>query len=270
MQFCDTAECNSALRLESSPRMNAPSGGKLNIVMPMAGLGSRFRQAGFQAPKPLIDVRGRPMYAWATESLPLDRSTRLIFILLATQPECPDLQRDIEQRYARHRPTVLTVPELTAGQAITVLRAEELIDCDEPLLIHNADTAFESDPAWVDQAWQNQLDGALLVFPSQERRWSFSRENAAGWVDQVREKEVISPWATTGTYWFRRGSDFVRAAKTRFQSGRREASEFYVGPLYNDLIAEGAKVKNFEIRKLYCFGTPEDLAATLKRVTSDE
>jgi NDP-sugar pyrophosphorylase family protein len=246
--------------------MSATSEWKLNIVMPMAGLGSRFRDAGFKVPKPLIEVEGRPMYAWATESLPLERCTRLIFILLASQPECPDLQRDIEQRYAKHRPIVLTVPELTAGQSVTVLRAKEFIDEAAPLLIHNADTAFDSDPSWVEQSWRDELDGALLVFPSTEKRWSFSRENSAGWVDDVREKEVISPWATTGTYWFRRGSDFVRVAETRVRSGRREASEYYVGPLYNDLIAEGAKVKNFPIRKLYCFGTPEDLAATLREL----
>jgi len=232
----------------------------------MAGLGSRFRQAGFQLPKPLIDVRGRPMYAWATESLPLEKSTRLIFILLASQPEFPDLKRDIETRYAKHKPIVLTVPELTAGQAITVLRAKEFINNDEPLLIHNADTALDVEPAWVERASAEKLDGALLVFPSKEKRWSFSRENSRGLVENVREKEVISPWATTGTYWFRRGADFVGAAEARFQSGKREASEFYVGPLYNDLIARGAKVKNFPIRKLYCFGTPEDLAATLREL----
>jgi len=240
------------------------SGGKMNIVMPMAGLGSRFREAGFKVPKPLIDVRGRPMYAWATDSLPLENSSRLIFILLASQPEFPDLRRDIETRYAAHQPVVLSVPELTAGQAITVLRAKDLIDNDEPLLIHNADTAFDVDRGWTKKASAENLDGALLVFPSDERRWSFSRANAAGFVEEVREKEVISPWATTGTYWFRRGTDFVRAAEARFHSGKREASEFYVGPLYNDLIASGAKVKNFSIRKLYCFGTPEDLAATLR------
>jgi UDP-N-acetylglucosamine diphosphorylase / glucose-1-phosphate thymidylyltransferase / UDP-N-acetylgalactosamine diphosphorylase / glucosamine-1-phosphate N-acetyltransferase / galactosamine-1-phosphate N-acetyltransferase len=237
---------------------------RLNIVMPMAGLGSRFHLAGFQVPKPLIDVRGRPMYAWAAESLPLEKCTRMIFILLASQPEFPDLKCDIEQRYAKHKPIVLAVPELTAGQAITVLRAKEVINNDEPLLIHNADTAFDVDHAWVEHAWVEKLGGALLVFPSHENRWSFSRENAAGFVAEVREKEVISPWATTGTYWFRRGADFVDAAESRFNSGRREASEFYVGPLYNDLIARGAKVKNFPIRKLYCFGTPEDLAATLR------
>jgi UDP-N-acetylglucosamine diphosphorylase / glucose-1-phosphate thymidylyltransferase / UDP-N-acetylgalactosamine diphosphorylase / glucosamine-1-phosphate N-acetyltransferase / galactosamine-1-phosphate N-acetyltransferase len=239
---------------------------QLNIVMPMAGLGSRFRQAGFQIPKPLIEVRGRPMYAWATESLPLEKSTRLIFILLASQPEFPDLKRDIEQRYAKHKPIVLTVPELTAGQAITVLRAREFINNNEPLLIHNADTAFDVDHSWVERATAEKLGGALLVFPSQEKRWSFSRDNSRGLVEEVREKEVISPWATTGTYWFGCGADFVNAAETRFNSGKREASEFYVGPLYNDLIARGARVKNFPIRKLYCFGTPEDLAGTLRQL----
>lgn len=239
---------------------------KLNIVMPMAGLGSRFRAAGYQTPKPLIEVQGRPMYAWAVESLPLEHCTQLIFILLASQPECPALAADIRQRYARWQPRVLTVPELTAGQAITVLRAKEWINTDEPLLIHNADTAFTVDHGWVTQALAARLDGALLVFESNEKRWSYSRENADGYVAEVREKEVISPWATTGAYWFGRGGDFVRAAEARMRAGRREASEYYVGPLYNDLIATGARVKNFPIRELFCFGTPEDLAATLKQL----
>lgn len=246
--------------------MSAATDWKLNIVMPMAGLGSRFRDAGYKLPKPLIDVLGRPMYAWATESLPLDKSTRLIFILLASQPECPELTRDIQQRYAKHSPIVVTVPELTAGQAITVLRAKEFINNDEPCLIHNADTAFDVDHAWVEKAWHDGMDGALLVFNSNEKRWSFSRENAAGFVDEVREKEVISPWASTGTYWFRRGADFVRMAESRLNAGRREAAEYYVGPLYNDMIATGSKVKNYPIRKLYCFGTPDDLTTTLKQM----
>jgi NDP-sugar pyrophosphorylase family protein len=238
--------------------------GKLNIVMPMAGLGSRFRDAGYSRPKPLIEVKGRPMYAWATESLPLEHCSRLIFILLASQPECTELTADIHQRYARFRPEVLTVPELTAGQAITVLRARDQINTDEPLLIHNADTAFEIAPDWIQQAAGENLDGALLVFQSNEKRWSFSREGSTGFVDLVREKEVISPWASTGTYWFGRGADFVEAAEARFRSGKRDASEFYVGPLYNDLIAHRAKVRNFRIRQLFCFGTPEDLERTLR------
>ena len=238
----------------------------LNIVVPMAGLGSRFQQAGYKVPKPLIDVRGRPMYAWAADSLPLEFATRLIFILLSSQPEFPQLRDDILRRYAKHNPLVLDVPALTAGQAITVLRAKKEIDNAEPLLIHNADTAFTVNSAWAQQAWRQNCDGALLVFESSEKRWSFSRERADGWVDQVREKEVISPWASTGTYWFRRGADFVRLAEARVKTGRKEAAEYYVGPLYNDLIATGARVKNFKIERLFCFGTPEDYERTLREL----
>lgn len=238
----------------------------LNIVVPMAGLGSRFAQAGYTVPKPLIDVRGRPMYAWAADSLPLKFATHLIFILLSSQPEFPQLRDDILRRYAKHNPLVLEVPELTAGQAITVLRAKEAIDNDEPLLIHNADTAFTVDSSWAQQAWRLNCDGALLVFESNEKRWSFSREREDGWVVEVREKEVISPWASTGTYWFRRGADFVRLAEERVQSGRKEAAEYYVGPLYNDLIVKGARVRNFRIERLYCFGTPEDYEKTLREL----
>lgn len=238
----------------------------LNIVIPMAGLGSRFQQAGYTVPKPLIEVRGRPMYAWAADSLPLEFATRLIFILLSSQPEFSRLRDDILRRYARHNPIVLDVPALTAGQAVTVLRAREFIANAEPLLIHNADTAFTIDAAWAQQAWRLDCDGALLVFPSDEKRWSYSREGAGGWVTEVREKEVISPWASTGTYWFRRGADFVRLAEDRVRTGRREAAEYYVGPLYNDLIAAGARVRNFPIERLFCFGTPEDYERTLREL----
>ena len=236
----------------------------MNIVIPMAGLGSRFRQAGFDRPKPLIPVEGRPMYAWAVESLPLDRAAKLIFILLRSQPEFEELRDDVLARYGKYAVEVLDVPHLTAGQSETVMRAEALIDNDSPLLIHNADTAFEIDYGWVEQAVEQKLDGALLVFRSNEKRWSYSRTDDQGWVREVREKEPISPWASTGTYWFARGSDFAKLARKQAETQNREKGEFYVGPLYNDLIAAGARMRNFEIDRLLCFGTPEDLEETLK------
>jgi UDP-N-acetylglucosamine diphosphorylase / glucose-1-phosphate thymidylyltransferase / UDP-N-acetylgalactosamine diphosphorylase / glucosamine-1-phosphate N-acetyltransferase / galactosamine-1-phosphate N-acetyltransferase len=235
----------------------------MNIVVPMAGLGSRFSQAGYTTPKPLIPVLGKPMYAWAVDSLPLAAATQLIFILLRSQPEYPVLKRDLEERYAARHPLVLDVPELTAGQAVTVLRAKEIIDNETPLLIHNADTAFEVDQRWVREAMDSHTDGALLVFRSDEKRWSYSREDETGRVVEVREKQVISPWASTGTYWFRHGTDFVRLAENRYRGHRSESGEFYVAPLYNDLAAEGKSIRNFPIERLFCLGTPEDLERTL-------
>lgn len=241
----------------------------LSIIVPMAGLGTRFREAGYAEPKPLIPVLGRPMYAWAAESLPLDCASRLIFVLLRSQPEFEALRSDIMTRYAAHRPLLLDVPGITRGQAETVLAARELIDDETPLLIHNADTAFDADPAWVRHALDSGADGALLVFESREGRWSYSREGPDGWVTEVREKKVVSPWASTGSYWFRRGAQFVRLAEAAIGHDRREGGEFYVAPLYNDLIALGGRVRNYPIRTLYCMGTPEDLAASLPRLRQD-
>ena len=206
---------------------------------------------------------GKPMYAWATDSLPLDHAAQLIFILLESQPEFADLKADILQRYAKYEPVVLGVPHLTRGQSDTVLAAKAWIDNDAPLLIHNADTAYEIDGAWLQDLESSQPVGALLVFESHENRWSFSRVNELGRVVEVREKEPISCWASTGTYYFSRGSDFVRLAERRIVGHQVESGEFYVAPLYNDLIAEGGHVKNYRIEKLLCFGTPADLAKSL-------
>ena len=236
---------------------------KLNIIMPMAGLGSRFLTAGYQVPKPLIPVLDKPMYAWATDSLPLDHCHKLIFILLQSQPEFEALKADILERYNALAPIVIGVPDLTRGQSETVLAASSFINNDEHLLIHNADTGYEIDPIWIVNLEASKPDGALLVFESREERWSFSRENKKGVVVEVREKEPISCWASTGTYYFARGADFVRLASNRIQSERRESEEFYVAPLYNDLIAEGGFVRNYRIDRLLCFGTPNDLKETL-------
>jgi len=164
------------------------------------------------------------------DSLPLDRAKHLVFVLLASRPESGAIRDDILRRYASFSPVILDVARPTSGQSATVLRAKEIIDSGEALLIHNADTAFTADPMWMESARSLGCDGALLVFPSDEARWSYARTDTDGWVREVREKEVISPWASTGSYWFRRGSDFVRLAEARITQGRREAAEHYVAP----------------------------------------
>jgi UDP-N-acetylglucosamine diphosphorylase / glucose-1-phosphate thymidylyltransferase / UDP-N-acetylgalactosamine diphosphorylase / glucosamine-1-phosphate N-acetyltransferase / galactosamine-1-phosphate N-acetyltransferase len=236
---------------------------KMNIVMPMAGLGSRFKEAGYSIPKPLIPVLGKPMYAWATDSLPLECANQLIFILLESQPEYQTLKDDILRRYAIYNPVVLSVRTLTRGQSETVLTAKSLIDNNTPLLIHNADTAFEIGKDWLADLVKYQPEGALLVFESSENRWSFSREDEAGRVVEVREKKPISCWASTGTYYFASGSAFVKLAESRILGHQAESGEFYVAPLYNDVIADGGLVKNYVIERLFCFGTPLDLEESL-------
>ena len=231
---------------------------KLNIVMPMAGLGSRFNDSKYLLPKPLIKINDKPMYAWATDSLPLEHCQKLIFILLKSQSTFNLLYNDIIKRYEKYNPIILTVPKLTRGQSETVLRAKKLINNDQPLLIHNADTAFTINKSWINTLEIQAPAGALLVFKSNENKWSFSKANEKGEVQEVREKIPISSWASTGTYYFKNGNVFVENAENDINNKKSEKGEFYIAPLYNNLISQGKKIINIKINELLCFGTPED------------
>lgn len=231
----------------------------MNIVMPMAGSGSRFAALGVATPKPLIDVRGKPMYAWATEGLPLSLARRLIFICLAEHLVDRALRDDIESRYARYQPTIISLDHVTEGQACTVLTAGELIDTEEPLLIFNADTYCPTTLAKALARFGPQVDGVLDVFRAPGDKWSFARFDDQGRILETAEKRRISDWATTGLYYFRHGHDFVRHATEMIAAGQRSNGEFYVAPVYNRLIAAGGDVRANQVEDVWVLGTPEDL-----------
>jgi NDP-sugar pyrophosphorylase family protein len=232
----------------------------MNIVMPMAGRGSRFAQLGITTPKPLIPVRGKPMYAWATEGLPLEQASRLIFVCLAEHLKDRALERDIQSRYAAYNPTVVSLDHVTEGQACTVLVCHELIDTDQPLLIFNADTYCPTTLASALANLGESADGILDVFHAEGDRWSFARLDPASRVLETAEKRRISEWATTGLYYFRRGCDFVRHTRAMIADNQRSNGEFYVAPVYNRLIAAGGSVFANKVDRVWVLGTPEDLA----------
>jgi dTDP-glucose pyrophosphorylase len=232
----------------------------MNIVMPMAGRGSRFAQLGIRSPKPLIDVRGKPMYAWATDGLPLSLARRLIFICLREHLGDLALARDIESRYAGYHPAIIALDAVTQGQACTVLMARELIENDEPLLIFNADTYCPTTLARTLEAFGPTVDGVLDVFSAPGDQWSFARIDGQGRVLETAEKRRISQWATTGLYYFRRGRDFVRHAEAMIAAGERANQEFYVAPVYNRMIAAGADIRANKVEQVWVLGTPDDLA----------
>jgi NDP-sugar pyrophosphorylase family protein len=231
----------------------------MNIVMPMAGRGSRFAEIGIDIPKPLIDVRGRPMYAWATESLPLELANRLIFICLDEHLSNRALKDDIGRRYARWNPEIIPLSEVTEGQACTVLKAAEWIDNDEPLLVYNADTYCRTSLAKRLPSLAPQVAGLLGVFRAPGDKWSFARTDDRGRVVEVAEKRRISDWASTGLYYFRRGRDFVEHAGRMIADNERSGDEFYVAPVYNRLIAIGAEILIDPADEVWVLGTPEDL-----------
>jgi dTDP-glucose pyrophosphorylase len=231
----------------------------MNIVMPMAGRGSRFAERGVATPKPLIPVRGKPMYAWATDGLPLDLAKRLIFICLGEHLADGTLESDIRARYAAHDPVIVPLNQVTEGQACTVLMAREWIDADEPLLIFNADTYCPTTLPQALESFGPRVDGMLDVFEAAGDKWSFARLGLDDRVLETAEKRRISNWATTGLYYFRRGRDFVWHAIDMIEAHERSNNEYYVAPVYNRLIAAGADIRANKVPSVWVLGTPEDL-----------
>jgi UDP-N-acetylglucosamine diphosphorylase / glucose-1-phosphate thymidylyltransferase / UDP-N-acetylgalactosamine diphosphorylase / glucosamine-1-phosphate N-acetyltransferase / galactosamine-1-phosphate N-acetyltransferase len=228
----------------------------MNIVVPMAGAGSRFSRAGYSLPKPLIHAFGEPMYRHAVRSLPLHLAERLIFIIRQDE-HTPLLRRDIEECFHDYRPTIVEIDHLTRGQAESILYAKHHLAFHLPVLIHNADSAFEM-PSFAD--FPPVADGALLLFPGDGPTWSYAAMNAQGDVSEVREKEPISSHASTGTYYFRSSIllvDLIERAMIRQDAVN---GEYYLGPLYNTMIAQGMTVKGCPVDRFISFGTPEDLA----------
>jgi dTDP-glucose pyrophosphorylase len=238
---------------------------KMNIVIPMAGRGSRFVSAGFSVPKPLIPLGGKPMIQWVVENVRPARPHRFIFLVLADHIERhPDVELTL--RGLCPGCEIVRVSEVTEGAACTVLLARGLINEDAPLMIANSDQYVDADIndylAEMDRA---EADGLIMTFWSDHPKWSYCRLDEHGGVLNVVEKQVVSNEATVGIYNFRRGSDFVRAADQMIRDDTRVNGEFYVAPTYNLLIAAGGHVVPMnigrEFEEMHGLGTPEDFVS---------
>lgn len=231
----------------------------LNIVVPMAGRGSRFAQAGYKMPKPLIDIYGRPMIEYVVKNICPDREHRFVFICQQEHLEKYDLANTLE----RIAPgcAVVTVDHITEGAACTVLLAEKYIDNDEPMMIANSDQYVDTD---INEylAAMGDYDGLIMTMPANHPKWSYIRYDEQGLVTLVREKEVISDQATVGIYNYKHGGDFVKYAKQMIAKNIRVNGEFYVAPVYNEMIESGMKIVYKDVGvKMHGLGTPEDLDA---------
>lgn len=243
----------------------------LNIVVPMAGHGSRFAKAGYELPKPLIPIHGYAMIWLIINNLRPRQHHRFIFICL--QEHVDRFQVDRLLKGWAPGCEIVPVDQVTDGAACTVLLAKELINNGDDLMIANSDQ-------WVDIDINTYLkamdtlgaDGLIMTMWADDPKWSFVRLNAEGRVVEVVEKQVISNEATVGIYNFRRGVDFVAAAEAMIKKGLRVNGEFYVAPVYNELIAQGRLVGYFNIGKvgkgMYGLGIPSDLELFLNSPVS--
>lgn len=229
---------------------------KLNVLIPMAGAGSRFSQAGFTFPKPLIEVHGKPMIQLVVENLNIEANYTFIvqsehyekynlkYLLNLIAPNC----------------NIIQVNTMTEGAACTTLLAKQFINNDCPLLISNSDQFIEwnSNEAMYSFA-ADHVDAGILTFKSTHPKWSYVSLNDQGFVSEVAEKKVISDNATVGVYYWKKGSDYVKYAEQMIEKNVRVNNEFYVCPVFNEAILDHKKIKVKEVNRMWGIGTPEDL-----------
>ena len=231
----------------------------LTIVIPMAGRGSRFADAGYKDPKPLIPVRGVPMIKLVIDNLRPRRPHRFVFICQREHVAAYGL----EPRLAAWAPgcAIVQLDGVTEGAACSVLTAEAYLD-DSPLMIANADQYLDvSMDDYLDAA--DGLDGMIMTMTASDPKWSFVAVDERRLATQLAEKVPISDEATVGVYNFAHGRDFARAAREMIARDLRVNGEFYVAPVYNMLIEQGARIGihniGNEANGMYGLGVPADL-----------
>jgi len=233
----------------------------INIVIPMAGEGARFKAKGYSVPKPLIDVNGKPMVQVAVEGLGMAGH----YIFLVRQEHLEEygaLQNALDS--IAPGCTIVEVAGLTEGAACTVLLAKEHIDHDVPLMICNSDQFVDWDSqGFLTEMEQYQCDGGIATLEV-KHKWSYAKTGEDGFVTAVSGKKPIDNKATVGFYYFAKGADYVRYAEQMIAKNLRVNNEFYVCPVYNEMIVDGKKIRTFDVNEMWPLGTPEDLDAYLQ------
>jgi len=229
---------------------------KLNILIPMAGAGSRFEQAGYTFPKPLIEVNSKPMIQVVVENLNIDAN--YIYVVQKSHREKYNL--DTMLNLITPGCKIVEVDGLTEGAACTALLAKDYINSDSPLFFANSDQFVEWDSnEFMYKMQESNCDGGIVTFKATHPKWSFAKIDDNGFVTEVAEKNPISDNATVGYYYWKHGSDFVKYAEQMIERNIRVNNEFYVCPVFNQAIEDCKKIRIFESSKMWGLGTPEDL-----------
>lgn len=230
----------------------------MTIVIPMAGRGQRFTDAGHLLPKFLLEAHGKTLLQWSVDSLPLELASLTIFIMLREHEQKFQVESKIRRLYQGKTPLAFVLlDEITRGQAETILRAASLIERELPLVIFNIDTMFRS-PTLKNNLLRTDVDGVLGSFHSIEPRFSFAVTDNDGLVTLVTEKEPVSDNALTGLYHFRRAVDFLKSAEAAIDNNLLTKGEFYVAPLYNELLKHDARIILDHTPVHHILGTPQE------------
>ncbi len=228
----------------------------LNILIPMAGAGSRFKEAGYIFPKPLIEINNKPMIQTVLDSLNLEGN--FIFIV----------QKDHQKKYninsvlkiLKPNCKIIELNELTEGAACTTLLAKRYINNKNPLIIANSDQFIKWDSVKSMYNFNSKkIDGGILTFEAIHPKWSYAKTDKNNLVTEVAEKKVISKNATVGVYFWKRGDDYVKYAEQMIKKNIRVNNEFYVCPVFNEAIKDKKKIIIDPVEEMHGLGTPDDL-----------
>jgi HAD superfamily hydrolase (TIGR01509 family) len=236
---------------------------KMKVLIPMAGAGTRFEKAGYTFPKPLIEIRKKPMIQVVVDSLGIE--AQYIFIVQKNHYEKYNLKNTLNLICPNCE--IVLVDTLTEGAACTTLLAKNYINNDDPLLIANSDQYVNWDSnEFMYSMMADNIDAGILVFESTHPKWSYAKLDDNGFVCEVAEKKSISNLATVGIYFWKKGSDYVKYAEQMISKNIRVNNEFYVCPVFNQAIQDEKKIKIFKIEnnKMWGIGTPEDLDYFIK------
>lgn len=236
----------------------------MKILVPMAGPSALFDEAGFEYPKNLVEIDGRPLVEQVLECLrPLvDDGADLICIV--REDESRRFHTGDAIRLLYPAATVLDIPALESGAACSALLAIDCIARDEPLLVYNGDQVVEEDLLAVcEQFRAGDLDGGVVVFDAVHPRWSYVKTDSAGLVIEAAEKRPISRLATAGTYWYRRGGDFLDAVMSMILKDASVEGRFFICPAFNEMILRQARIGTHTMAREHYFSlaTPHGVAA---------
>lgn len=246
------------LEIERSKMHNVPKwvDKNMNVLIPMAGAGSRFEKAGYTFPKPLIEVNGKPMIQVVVENLNIDAN----YIYIVQKSHRDKYNLDTLLNFITPKCSILDVETITQGAACTALLAKDLINNNNPLFFANSDQYADwNSNEFLYMMQERNADGGIVTFNSTHPKWSFAKIDNNGFVTEVAEKKPISNHATVGFYYWKYGSDFVKYAEQMIHKNIRVNNEFYVCPVFNQAIEDNKKIISYNINNMWGLGTPEDL-----------
>ncbi len=240
---------------------------RIDVVITMGGLGSRFRKAGYTVPKYMIEARGKTLFEWSMISLQGYEDEIARYFFIAMKDDSCDVRSFIEEKCRAlgiGRYQIIVLDFLTDGQATTAMKAAEYWDREHALLIYNIDTYVEAGEMNSEEL---HGDGFIPCFRAEGDHWSFVRLDPSGKVAEIREKQRISEYCTLGAYYFRSCALYEELYR-QYYDGSHELvnGEKYVAPLYDYLLSKGGEIyiSDIDPEKVHVLGTPEELQVFLE------